>query len=162
MKDFGIGEVDWNDNVKDENKSLFMRLQQGKNRIRVVSKTPVVKKSHWVDGVGSVLCKGNQCELCEEYKLSVKYLLKVIDRTDNELKILEVTTGVFKRLCKMHKDEEWGPLINYDINIEKTGVKKKTEYSVIPSKRYELTPEELDMIEIRNIDLKKIARGKDD
>ena len=141
----------------------FMKLQQGENKIRIVSQTFHFKKHGFKDEgkYSSKICQGEGCQFCAEgNEPKSRYAWTVIDRADNEVKILEVGWQIYGQLLGYAKDEDYGDLQTYDVKINKSGELLKTEYQVVPvPKKTEITEEEKKSIEESKIDLEKIFSG---
>lgn len=149
-------ELEW-DNVSsggNKEQTPFLKLQQGDNRIRVVGK-PVIVDIHWestIDDPGKkkkVICPGPGCPLCKiGHAPQARYQVLVIDRTDNEVKILEGGPSIFGAIRNYAMDKDYGDPTKYDLKIKKEGTGRETKYTVLASpKQTELTPEELEKIE---------------
>lgn len=143
---------------RDNEGAKFLKLQNGKNVVRIVSEfesygnhyIPTEKRSH--------ICTGTDtCKYCKEGdKAKIRFLLYVIDRSTPvvegqvDIKLLDVGYSVFDQISDFAKAEGYGfdVIPNFDITIEKTGVGLTTEYKVIPQRNEsELTEEELLAVE---------------
>jgi hypothetical protein len=149
-------------------KGDFMRLSEGNNNIRVLSK-PLIGKLFWVSPEGVVRDKGmgkkgdkpfrvkyNQSLPKEVSEGQTKefWALKVWDYKDKTVKILEITqASILRSLYEFVKDEKWGDLREYDINIKKEGSGMDTKYFVMPSPPTLLAPEIKEALEESRIDL---------
>lgn len=163
-----VGEVDWTATglEKEEDKKDFkklpflsMRTYNKVYRVRVVSK-PLMYHCHWVDINGKqqkVKCSlTKDCPVkdpktnvqCKGQKARAGYYIKVIDREDNQVKVLDVGPQIIKAIAQLHQDEDWGDVKDYDIKIFKGAAGANPLYSVTPAKRSELTAEELEMVKI--------------
>jgi len=147
-------------NIGKGGKDGWLTLETGDNKVRIVSEYEVLAK-HW-SGKKAVICVGKEhgCILCKTAegekpnKPVAKFLLWVIDRKDNKLKIAELGWTVVKAIGDLQQDEDYkfSVLPDYDINIKKTvkgsGTQPSdTEYTVIPARENKpLTPEEIDLI----------------
>lgn len=73
----------------------------------------------------------------------IRFIAGIIDRLDNNIKIVDLPTDVFYTLKKLAEDPDWGSLLNYDINIavdlENT---RPWYYTVIPCPKRKISPEE--------------------
>lgn len=136
-KKYGIGGGDW------------MKLQEGDNKIRIVSEfedygthyNPTTKKS--------IVCLGKEkCEVClsdPDNKPRVQFLGWVIDRKDNKIKLLRIGFKAHKQIGELAKSEDYGfdEVPEYDVTIKKTGQGLDTDYSVLPARQNtSLTEEE--------------------
>ena len=63
-------------------------------------------------------------------ELKVVIMMTVLDRTDNEIKVWEVSQGsIINKLMKFDQDPDWGAVTNYDIVITKEK-KEITKYDL--------------------------------
>lgn len=125
----------------------FLKLQSGETRIRIVGK-PSMVELHWekaLDGsTKKVICTGAGCPICKKGHAPMKrYQIKVIDRTDGNVKILEGGTTVFNAIKAYAMDPDYGDPTKYDMKVKKEGSGRETRYTVVASpKKGELTEEE--------------------
>lgn len=118
----------------------FMKLQPGKNVIRVAS-NPSKIFQHWeknFDGkLKKITCIGKECPLCAiGHAPTARYQLKVLDKLDPDdpqAKILETGAAVIRQISNYVNDEDYGPPTEYDIKIQKEGIGRETRYSVTVS-----------------------------
>ncbi len=130
------------------NQTDYFKFQEGLNKIRVLSKGEVLAE-HFKLGICFGMEKG--CPFhTEEYKLTparIKWLMWIIDRSDNKIKLAKMPYGVIKVIGDLQKNEDFAfdevPM-PYDITISATNAgTKEVKYSVMPSiKRTEITEEE--------------------
>lgn len=139
-------------NKSNQPDANFMKLKQGDNVIRVVG-NPSKIDSHWettLDGATrKVVCIGAGCPICRKGgKPQRRYQLKVIDRSDGQVKILDVGATVISQIQEYARDPEYGDPNNYDFKIAKTGQSLETKYTVKASRTNKpLTDEEKALIE---------------
>lgn len=141
----------------------YMKLQMGENRFRIISK-PIIGWLDWKDKVPHRFLMNAKPEKPFDPKQSIKHFWSVIvlDRADASIKILEITQGgIQKAIQDLSKDEEWGAPFNYDIKISRKGEGLKTEYSVTPSPKKDLTPEEKQIALDRPINLPSLYKNED-
>lgn len=138
----------------EKNKSDWLNLKEGSNKIRVVSDfadygTHAIKEGNKFQ---SVVCIGkeNHCPYCEKgLPVKVQFLGWVIDRNDGQVKLLRIGWKIYEQLKKFQESEEYGfeTLPSYDIDIVKTGTGLDTRYNIIPSRKDSpLTDEEKALI----------------
>ncbi len=128
------------DFVSDEvigGSSGFMKFEDGENQFRVISK-PVNGWEQWEDD------EVTRTELADEpapvkdkdgkMRKPKKFMsLVVIDRADDEIKVLTITQqSVIKGIKALSSNPKWGLPFSYDINIGKKGSGLKTKYTVTP------------------------------
>lgn len=109
----------------------YFRLQSGENKIRILTEAEPFKE-HFVDNAPSVMCVGEKrCGYCKAgSKASVKIMLYVLDRADEEIKLATMPFSIFKQLGELARSSEWGfdDLPPYDVMITKRGEGKETRY----------------------------------
>lgn len=144
--------MSWTDDSFDNGNTQYLNLKSGENRVRVVG-SPSRVEVHWektLDGSKKkIVCLGNGCPICKcGHSPQIRYQVKVIDRTDNSVKILECGPQIIKEIRKYALDSDYGDLSKYDIKIIKTGVSRDTNYSVVavPTKS-DLTADEQKMVD---------------
>lgn len=137
-------KYNFNQNLKETEekynigKDEWYKLQEGENRIRVLSPGKVLAE-HFKLGVCYGIEKG--CPFhTEEYKLSparIKFLMYVVDRKDGEIKIAKMPYGIIKSIGALQENQDYafdGIPMPYDITINAKGAgTKEVEYTVIPS-----------------------------
>ena len=125
----------------------WLSFEQGDNKIRVVSEF-IDFGSHYVEeSKRSIICIGKEeCPECKkDKKPSVKYLGWAIDRRDGIIKVATIGHTIFKQIgdLAMTDDYAFDGIPDYDMNIKRSGVGLKTEYTVIADrKNKKLTEEE--------------------
>ncbi len=132
-------------------KGAWLNLKEGENKMRIVSDFADYG-NHFFPPNKSFICIGqeNDCAYCKDgNKPSVQFVGYVIDRTDNQVKVLRIGYTIYKQISEFGKNEEYGfeGLPPYDITIVRKGQGKETEYTVIPArKNTELTSEEAEAL----------------
>lgn len=140
----------WSDIKKsDTPKSDFIKLQAGKNVIRILSE-PEQRFVHFIDSEKkSYTCKYKTndefCDYCEAgLKPSTKYLFYIIDRADQltengdvKIKLGEFGWSVVKVLEGLKVSDEYSFDVapDYDIIITKTGTMKETRYETLAARQ---------------------------
>jgi hypothetical protein len=141
------GETDWNENSgSGGGKAEFLRLSEGENRFRVITK-PFKYSTHKnvkpVDEKGygrKVPCSANEetgetCPLCEMgHKAKRMYMLGVIDRKTDTYKVIDISWSIFSPIKGFVNDPIWGPPESFDIKV------KKNPHSTGPSDFYLVSP----------------------
>lgn len=156
------------DGYSPSTKGEFMKLGEGANNIRILSK-PLIGKLYWVSPDGVVREKGKGEKGDKPYRLNYTdelpkevldfqtkefWMMKVWDYKEGSVKILELTqASILRSLYEFVKDEKWGDLREYDINIKREGSGIDTKYFVMPSPPTQLAPEIKDASEESDIDL---------
>lgn len=123
--------------------SDFIRLEDGANRVRIVSE-PVEKWRHFVQGEDGkkrvAECTGQGCTFCHFDKAKKEYCFAAISRNEQlkggtaSVKLLTVGQSVYSALWDLMNSEDWrfDGIPGYDIVITKKGQGLETEYSVQP------------------------------
>ncbi len=129
-----FGEVSWSDDVfpgnnnkANNNKDLWLRLEEGPNEMRLLTKpfqyfVHKFKKDGDTGFGQKVHCSAihGSCPLCATGdKAKPRWLLGVISRKTNTYKILDISFAVFSQIRKYAKNAgRFGDPTKYDINIE--------------------------------------------
>jgi hypothetical protein len=142
MSNVKVGEVsfesiEWN---SDSSASLFMKLDEGDNTVRILS-NPIQYYETWVtDANGKKRSFNTPTESPElvrkledaGFKRTTKWMFKVLDRSDNKLKIMKVGSQIMKGVTTLYENKKWGPLHKYDITIRRGRPNDKPLYTVVP------------------------------
>lgn len=124
----------------------YMKLQQGDNRIRILSK-PIIGWLDWEDD--------GQKKTPHRFPMDKKpskplgknpirhfWALLVFDYSDNLPKILEITQSVIQNaITDLARDKDWGAPFYYDIKISKKGDGLNTKYTINPSPKKPIDPD---------------------
>tara|TARA_Y100000034_G_scaffold131937_1_gene193741 strand:+ start:291 stop:905 length:615 start_codon:yes stop_codon:yes gene_type:complete len=136
-----FGEVDWNSADSGGTKSDFIRLEEGENTVRVMG-NPVQFYIHWVvkpDGsrqkVNSPVEHPELVRRLEDsgFRRQARWLIKVLDRTDNQFRLLEVGPQIYNGVKALYNNSRWGKVTAYDITICKGPKGQQPLYSVTPN-----------------------------
>lgn len=115
--------------TQKRNRDLYMRLEDGSNRIRLVTKP----FEYWVHrykadehdpGFGERIMSSYPLygadPLMDEKGMKPKrrWLVGIIDRKTQSYKILDMSVSVFKSIQSLSRDEDWGDPSQYDIDIK--------------------------------------------
>lgn len=142
MSELVFGEVDWNDadsSTGGGNRVDFMRLTEGSNCVRVLS-NPLQFYVNWVtlpDGRKRKLNSPDSTELVRKledagFKRQTRWIVKVLDRKDNQFKLLEIGSQIFNAIKALYNNPKWGKVSNYDITINRGPKGTQPLYSVQP------------------------------
>jgi hypothetical protein len=138
-----FGEIDWNaGDVSDGQggKTDFMRLEQGKSRIRVMG-NPTQFYIHWVDTpdgkkrkVNSPIGDPTVVRKLEDagFKRRARWMVKVLDRADGSFKLLEIGSQIYNGIKNLYLDEDWGPVTQYDVTVDRGTPGSQPLYRVTP------------------------------
>lgn len=164
-----MSEIDYSTYEAPSSPSLFIKLENGENRIRLVSKPENYQvHNQKIEGkFRSVKCEGTDCKLCAEgNKPRDRYAWVVLDRSDGQVKVYECGWMVFEQVLNLARDEDYGDPTQYDLKITKTGEGLDTNYTVIAvPKKTALTAEEKEKLEEANINLPValgLVKGQED
>lgn len=127
----------------------YFKPQEGKNRIRLVTKPFELK--YWEEGADKsyethILAEGEDAPEGKDVKTKYSYL--ILNRDDeNKVQIYEAPITVFRQIMDYATDKEYGDPQMYDLTISKSGSGLQTKYSVIASpKKEDLTDDEVKAI----------------
>ena len=122
------------DDVVSSGSANYMKLVVGENKIRIISK-PAIGWLEWIDKKPTRTQIGEQPDGQDDENPPKKFMaLVVIDRDDNEVKVMELTQqSVIKAIKALSANPDWGNPFSYDITIKKSGEGMKTKYVVTPS-----------------------------
>ncbi len=142
--------------------SPFLKLENGENRVRIVSEMQGVKE-HRIETPESctmTACpkemlrwqvettgqdqggKLPPCPICEamekdekkaqNWRPRTQYLAVALNRKDGKVGVLKKGKTVFAPLTSYNEDPDWGDVRKYDVKIMKSGEGLATTYQVIP------------------------------
>jgi hypothetical protein len=126
-----FGEISWEDDVpgdrKENSKDLFLRLTEGSNELRLVTRPYQYLVHKYKKDSGNpkdfgtkVSCSAihGNCPLCNQgNQAKPRWLLGVIERKTGTYKILDVGYAVFQQIRKLAKNGKWGDPTKYDIDV---------------------------------------------
>jgi len=149
MSDIVFGEVDWNAGDVGGPKSDFMRLEEGESVVRVMG-NPVQFYIHWVttpDGskrkVNSPVDAPELVRRLEDsgFRRQARWLVKVLDRSDNEFRLLEVGSQIYNGIRALYNNQKWGKVTAYDVSINRGPKGSQPLYGVTPNPKEALGAE---------------------
>lgn len=138
-----FGEIDWNSaetKTQNSNTNMYMRLKEGDNDVRILS-NPIQYYVHWVEtdqGKRKITSPIDHPELVTKledrgFRRQVRWILKVIDRSDNKPKLLEVGSQIFNGMVAIIQNPKWGSASKYDITIKRLPAGSQPLYQVTPN-----------------------------
>lgn len=160
-----FGEKSWEEEAAGNGQSDFFNMKDnGQYTVRIVGK-PHEFAAHWVDAPGlgkkKVNCAGKGCVLCQKgIKASVRYLIPVIIRDINSVKVTEFGPQVYGHIRSLFKNKNWGNPMSYDIMIDKnTNRGAAGTYFVTPVRKSDFTAEEKAMVKefLDRMDLRELS-----
>lgn len=141
----------------------YMKLQQGENKIRILSK-PIIGWIDWDNNKPLRFGMKNKPEKPINPTKAIRHFwaILVFDYADNGVKILEITQQTIQSaISNLSKDNDWGNPGEYDIKIVKKGQDKQTEYVVTPSPKKPLTEEQKQAAKDKPVNLDNLFKGTD-
>lgn len=154
--------------IRENTKDLYMRLEQGSNVVRILTKPHQYTCHQWKvnpadPGFGSRVnsSKFYGSDILEEKfgsKSKNRWLLYCIDRRTQSVKLLDISRTVFDGIKTLVSDtEDWGSPDQYDIDIKvnKSGG-ASGYYIVTPKSKKPLSPADLELKQSLNLDLLKL------
>ena len=176
MSKITFGEIDWNSaevggSAKPMGKDLFMRTKEGKNVIRVMGNL-IQFYVHWVDlptgGKKKFVCPIESPALVSRledsgFKRQRKWLIKVLDRSDDSFKVMEVGTQVYRGVKALADDPNWGKVSGFDITITRGPKGSNPLYAVTPNPHKALDGKYRDMFSEfnANLDIERLIKPAD-
>lgn len=149
-KDTVSGEIDWNEadlpSPKGGGKNDYMRLKEGENVVRIMG-NPVQSYIHWVtltDGAQRKIVSPSSSpalvKKLEEagFRRQPNWIIKVLDRSDDEFKLLEIGNQIYKGIQTLFNNPKWGKVTGYDISINRGPKGQQPLYSVTPNPKESL------------------------
>lgn len=138
------------DDAVSSGSSSYMKLTKGENKFRIISK-PITGWLEWVDKKPIHMQIDEEPEVTDDENKPKKFLaMAVIDREDEQVKILELTQqSVIKAIKALAANPDWGNPFGYDISVERTGEDLKTKYVVTPSPKKPLSKEAIKAAEAK-------------
>jgi hypothetical protein len=148
MSNMVFGEVDWNSaDSGSGGKSDFMRLEEGENTVRVMG-NPVQFYIHWIttpDGskakINSPASNPELVSRLEDsgFKRQARWLIKVLDRSDDNFRLLEVGPQIYNGIKSLYNNSRWGKVTSYDITINRAPKGTQPLYGVTPNPKEALS-----------------------
>jgi hypothetical protein len=145
----------------------FVKLQEGKTRVRVLSNA-VVGWEGWKNNKpfrheGNVCkIKPEQVDLNQNGNPNINYFWAFVvwNYTEKKLQIWEITQKTIMTVLKDFEDSnDWGDLKLYDIEVSKTKVGDKTTYTTIGIPPKPVSEEIKNLYASTEIDLSKMFSG---
>ena len=155
-----------------ETSNSFLKLQDGENRIRILSDARVGYEG-WKDSKPfrreEIVCSitPDEVDIDEKYsgkpKINLFWAFIIWDYTDKAIKIATITQKtVLKAIEQLANDEDWGDPKEYDIAINKVKNGERTTYTVSPKPAKKLTKEIEDALEASELSIDSIFKAKED
>jgi len=143
---------------------LYLKLQDGENRIRILSR-PIVGWEDWNADKKPVRYKMNKkpAKPFDSSKPMKHFWAFIVWNVNEEIiQIMQITQATIRSFLEsLSKDEDWGSPFEYDIKINKKGEKMETEYTVNPAPHKPVSQEILKAFRDRPIQLEALYEGLD-
>ena len=144
--------------------SNYLTLQDGENTFRVLS-SAIIGWEGWKNKKPYRFIMDDKPEDVSEFddeRLNHFWAFVVQDKSDNKIKIMEITQKTIQRPIKALIDnEKWGDPKQYDITITKVGEKKETTYTVMPNPHSDVFMNDGDKELVSKIKLEALFTGDD-
>ena len=149
MSEFVFGEIDWNSGSTGsltDRASDFMRLSEGENVVRIMG-NPIQYFVHWVTSADGSTRKINSPidnpELVkrledEGYRRQARWLVKVLDRTDDTFRLLEIGSQIYNGVRGLFNHPKWGKVTQYDVSVVRGPKGTQPLYNVTPNPKESL------------------------
>lgn len=147
-----------------ESSGQFMKLKQGKNRLRILSK-PLLGYEWWSED-----SKGRKPHRVETFQEAVNegvepikhfWAFTVWNYDEKKLQVLEVTQKtIMQAIQSLTTDEDWGDPVKYDLVITREGESLETSYTIQPKPHTELPDGVSDALKESKIDLRALLKGE--
>lgn len=111
----------------------FLKLEQGDNRVRIVSKGVICYEHGLVLSNGKYIPMGvctedSKCPQCKKGNVAkLRYKWVVYSPKTGDMKVLAVGIQVGDEICVIGKQDE---RLSFEVIIHRTGIGKKTQYKV--------------------------------
>ena len=141
----------------------YMKLQQGDNRFRVLSK-PIIGWLDW-DNNKPLRFRSNEkpsAPINPAKPIKHFWAFVVWNYETKSLQILEITqSGIQQQITGIARDPDWGSPFDYDLSINKTGQEKETKYVVNPKPHKAIADEIQSALISAKINLEALFSGGD-
>ena len=143
----------------------YFRLQDGKNRFRILSKRPIFGFLGWNEKEPFRTTQEDRQKAVEydaDGKPKFFWAMVVWDYESKRPKVLEITQmTVIRALESVIRSDDWGHPSGYDIEIEKSGQNMGTKYSLNPLPPKKLSAEVIKEAKQWQIDLQLLFENED-
>lgn len=143
--------------------SFYTKLQEGENRIRILSKT-ILGWEDWYEKKPVRYGMNEKPAKSFDPKKPIKHFwaFVVFNYIENEIQIMQVTQATIRKsLESLCKDADWGAPFGYDIKIIKTGEGVDTEYAVNPVPHKPVSQDVIDAFNQRPCNLNALFANSD-
>jgi hypothetical protein len=162
-----VETVDWSSSeggtdIKETKPLPFLKLDGFSKswKVRVVSEKPLKYWTHFTVGKNGQTVKVN-CSLdddcpvqiektksaCGGSQAEARFFVKIIDRSDGQIKVLDVGKQIVNGIGDLVRNPEYGPCSEYDITISKGAKGDNPLYKITPARNNSpLSAEEVERI----------------
>ena len=152
MSEIVYGEIDWNSgdaSTGGGSKVEFMKLDVGTSTVRIMG-NPHQFYIHWLelpDGskrkINSPIADPELLRELDEadFKRKPRWMVKVLDRSDNKFKLLEIGSQIYNGIRSLYNNPKWGKVTEYDIDIIRGKPGTNPLYSVQPNPKEKIGSE---------------------
>lgn len=142
----------------------YFKLQDGENRIRVLSK-PIIGWEDWTLEKKPIRFRMDQKPSKSiDPKKPVRHFWSflIYNILENKIQIMNVTQATIRKAIEsLSKDSDWGAPYHYDIKIVKSGEGVDTEYHVNPVPHKPLNQDVIDMFNAIPCNLEALFTNED-
>jgi hypothetical protein len=147
----------------------YMKLRQGKNKIRILQ-DPIAGWLYWSAANRPVRLKEAPVEVPADIRRDdegkaerIKHFWAMIvwNYASECVCILEITQTTIQKHILALSQSDWGSPLDYDLEINRTGEKLETEYTVLNLPPKPVPPAALKSLQERPVDLMALFDGAD-
>lgn len=157
-----------NDYEAPQSVNNYMKLQQGENRFRILSK-PLLGFQGWKTGPqGERIVErwpNTEKRVTTEYddgKAKHFWAMVVWNYNEEAIQVLEITqASIQKAILAIARDPDWGDPFGFDIKITRKGEKLETEYSVNPVPHSKVSEAVQEAYMEKPVNLEALFEGED-
>ena len=141
--------------------SNYMKLHQGENRFRVLSR-PIMGLLAWKDKTPHRFHTTG--EVSGDFEGTPKHFwaFAVWNVKDESVQVLEITqSSIQNAITNLSRDPDWGSPFEYDIKIIRKGEGLETEYSIQPAPKSPVTAVAKQALIKKPVNLEALYTGDD-
>lgn len=148
-----------------EKEGNYMKFKQGDNKFRILS-SPIIGWLWWEDtaeGRRPVRVRMDEnVPVSKAEDTKHFWAMPVWNYQAKKVQILELTQKTIQKYIKMMANNpKWGPPMEYDLVVTKTGEKLETEYTIVADPKEPLEPYAVDRFKHTPINLNALYDGED-
>lgn len=154
-----------NDYDLPEKPGHYMKLKDGENRFRILSRTPLLGWLDWTKEkkpIRFAMDAPPEAPINPARPIKHFWAMLVWNYATRSIQIIEITqSSIQKKLKALATDIDWGDPREYDIKIVRSGSGMETEYAVTPGKPTPITEEILEHARATKVDITELLTGAD-